>query len=164
MLIKFAQNTVTPYNFTKNYEPVFCEIEKTLEKIVDLKIFPENKDTVRGNIYEFPNKITLSEDSENSVKAANLLSAYFLTLDFAKADFMIKEDTVWTDSEITYPFRVSISKDSVIENYSQFIEEEKAKGYPVYYKSDYIVLYVPQILEAHREILEADINAIIEEY
>ncbi|MCK4500963.1 hypothetical protein KAU11_10740 [Candidatus Babeliales bacterium] len=170
MIIKFNKETVT-YRTMLNGEPVICEIEQVKDNNVSLKITPESYPNSRGSLNEFGNSISLSSAS-NKVSAANSLKTYLTELGgtefptFNPLDFTIKESNSWTEEGVdvsSFPIRVVIDKDSVLQNYSSFIEGEKAKGYPVAYKDTYVVLYVTQILQDHRTILEADINTFIEE-
>ena len=161
MIIKFNKETVT-YKTMRNGEPVICEIEQVKNNNISLKITPESYPNSRGSLNEFGNSISFDEVI-NNVQALNLLKQYFIDLGFDETDFTQMESLTWDYDVTTYPIRISIDKDSVIQNYSSFIESEIAKGYPGEYKDDYLVLYVEQILPEHRTILEADINAFIEE-
>lgn len=167
MIIKFNKETVT-YKAMLNGEAVICEIERVKDNNVSLKITPESYPNQRGSLNEFGNSISF-DSVTNNVEALNKLYIYFTDLGgvetptFSETDFTCMESLTWDYDVNTYPFRISIFKDSVISDYSSFIEAEQAKGYPSEYKDDYIVLYVEQILPEHRVILEADVNAFIEE-
>lgn len=170
MIIKIGEKKVT-YKAMLNGEQIICEIERVKDNNISLKITPESYPNQRGSLNEFGNNISL-DSAKNEVEALNNLYSYFLTLldseglpIFLKTDLTAKVSIDWFEDSVdvsTFPIRIAIDKDEIIDNLSDYIVAEQEKGYPVITKNTYKLLYVNEILPEFVDLLESNINIFVE--
>lgn len=162
MIIKLNKETVTPYGFGLNGEFLYIEIDSIQKNIVSIKIWNESRQKY-ANISELKNRL-IFDNELNYIEAIYAIKGILISkgLEY-NLDFEIKEDFDWGKDNIEFPIKISINQKTVIEYFSQMIDSEKAKGYPVVYKNDYAILYLHELYQEHREMMQNNNNILIEE-